>query len=114
MAVNKRIESLLKPIGLPVAYRKFKPYKGKPVPPPPYLIYFIERENARGSDDKNFYKKLQVVVELYTATKSPTFEESVENTIQEFEFDKYEEYLDSEGMFFVSWEFDIYEKIRRQ
>lgn len=114
MAVNERVEGLLKPTGLPLAYREFKPYKGKPVPAPPYLIYFIERENARGSDDKNFYKKLQVVVELYTAAKSPTLEESVENAIQEFEFDKYEEYLDSEGMFFVSWEFDIYEKIRRQ
>ena len=93
MAVNERVEGLLKPIGLPLAYRKFKPYKGKPVPAPPYLIYFMFK--------------------LHTTAKPPTLEESAKNTIQEFKFDKYEEYLDSEGMFFVSWEFDIYEKIRR-
>lgn len=114
MAVNEHIESLLKPLGLPLAYREFKPYKGKPIPAPPYLVYYIERENARGSDDKNFYKKLHVVVELYTTAKSTVLEYSVENAIQSFEFEKYEEYLDSEKMFFVSWEFDIYEKIRRQ
>ena len=114
MAVNENIENKLQPLDLPLAYREFKPYKGKPVPAPPYLIYFIERENARGSDDKNFYKKLHIVVELYTTKKSPTLESSVEEAIQEYEFEKGEEYINQEQLYLVYWEFDIYEKIRRK
>ncbi len=110
MAVNEHIENILSPIGLPLAYRAFKPYKGKPVPEPPFLVWYIERESGRGSDDKNFYKKLHIVVELYTTTKSPTLEASVEEAIREYEFEKDEEYLDQERMNLVSWEFDIYQK----
>lgn len=54
MAVNNQIEKLLKPVGLPVAYRMFKPYKDKPVPNPPYIVYLIDNENAHGADGKNF------------------------------------------------------------
>ena len=114
MAVNKHIESILQPIGLPLAYRTFKPYKNKPVPAPPYLIYIISNESAHGADNKNLYKRLHVAVELYTTTKNTVLEEKVEDAISQYEFEKYESYIDNEKMYFVSFEFDIYQKIRRK
>lgn len=46
----------MKPLGIPIAYREFKPYKGKPVPPPPFLVYYAEHETGSGADGKNLYK----------------------------------------------------------
>lgn len=114
MAENKQVEEMLKTAGIPVAYRQFRPFKGTPVPPPPYLVYYAERENGRGADGKNLYKQLHIVVELYTDRKTPLLENSVENAINEFEFDKYEDYISEERMWCVSWEFDLYQKIRRK
>ncbi len=110
MAVNEHIEKILKPIGLPIAYRTFKPYKNKPVPAPPYLIYLISNESGRGADGKNLYKRLHIVVELYTTTKNTALEDKVENAISKYEFEKYETYIESEKMWLVSFEFDIFEK----
>ena len=113
MAVSDFVEELLKPIGLPVAYRCFVPYKNKPVPPPPYLVYLIDNENAYGSDERMFYKKRRVSIELYTTVKDTALENKVEVAISGYEFDKYEDYIDGEKLWFISYEFYIYEKIRR-
>lgn len=113
MTESKQIGEMLKTVGVPVAYRLFRPYKGKPVPAPPYLVYFAERESGRGADGKDLYRQLHFVVELYTDKKTPTLEERVETVLNEFEFDKYENYIGDELMWCVSWEFDIYQKIRR-
>ena len=113
MAVNERIETLLNPIGLPLAYREFKPFKNKPVPKPPYLIYLIDNESGRGADGKNLLMRKRVTVELYSNIKSTAYEAAVEAAISEFEFEKYEDYIDGEKMYCVSYEFDIYEKTRR-
>ena len=113
MAVNEHIENILKATGLPLAYREFKPYKNKPVPAPPYLVYLIENEQAHGADGKNLYKGLSVTVELYTDKKTPSLETAVEAALSEYEFNKYEDYIKEEKMYFISYEFDIYEKIRR-
>lgn len=69
MAESKQIEERLNAVGIPIAYRQFKPFKGKPVPPPPYLVYYAERESVRGADGKDLYKQLHIVVELYTDKK---------------------------------------------
>lgn len=114
MAENKQVEEMLKTAGIPVAYRQFRPFKGTPVPPPLYLVYYAERESGRGADGKDLYKQLHIVVELYTDRKTPLLENSVESAINEFEFDKYEDYISEERMWCVSWEFDLYQKIRRK
>lgn len=113
MAINRRIEELLQAVGLPLAYRQFEPYKDTPVPSPPYLIYLIDKESGHGADGLNFYKQLHITVELYTTKKDTELENKVEVAINEYEFEKYEDYLDNEYMWFISYEFDVYEKIRR-
>lgn len=114
MAVNERIENLLTATGLPLAYREFKPYKNKPVPNPPYIVYLIDNESGRGADGKNLLMRKRVTVELYSNTKSVSQEAAVEAAISEFEFEKYEDYIAEEKMYCVSYEFDIFEKIRRK
>lgn len=113
MQASEYIKERLQAVGLPLAYRQFEPYKNKPVPSPPYLIYLIDRESGRGADGKNFYKRLHVTVELYTVKKDTELENKVEAAINEYEYEKYEDYLDDESMWFISYEFDIYEKIKR-
>lgn len=114
MAVNERVERILKPIGLPLAYREFKPYKNKPVPNPPYLVYLIDNESGRGADGKNLLTRKRVTVELYSSTKNTSLEAAIEAAICEYEFEKYEDYIKEEKMYLVSYEFDVYEKIRRK
>ena len=113
MGAIAHLEALLKPLGIPIAYREFKPYKGKPVPPPPFLVYYAEHETGSGADGKNLYKALHFVIEPYTDAKSCELEESVEKAIRQYEFEKYEDYIETERLYMVYWEFDIYEKTRR-
>lgn len=114
MAVNKLIEDLLAPVALPLAYREFDPFKkNKPVPDPPYLIYLIDNETARGPDGLNLVLRKRITVELYTTEKNVFLELKVEEALSAFTFEKYEEYLSEERMNMVSYEFEIYQKIRR-
>lgn len=113
MPGNKDIEKALCAVGIPVAYRQFTPLKDKPVPNPPYLIYVISPENARGADGKNFVIQGRVTIELYTDIKDTTLEQKVETILNSTEWSKYEEYIESEALYMVSYEFDYYSKIRR-
>ena len=113
MAVDKYIEDLLAPIALPVAYRAFKPKKDKPVPDPPYLIYLIPDEDGRGADGKNLVSKKYVTVELYVTAKNVELEAKVEEALSAYEYSKHEEYIEAEAMWQISYDFEIYKKIRR-
>lgn len=105
---------MLSGIGLPLAYRQFKPYKNKPVPKPPYLIYLISTESGSGADYCNLISRKRVTVELYSTKKDTRLEDKVESAISAFEYEKYEDYIEAEEMYLVSYEFDIFEKIRRK
>ena len=107
------VENLIAPVGLPVAYRQFIPYKNKPVPNPPYLIYTITPVKAGGADNKNLYVKKQVTVELYTDAPDAALERKVEDALTTVQWTKYEDYIESESLNMVSYEFEIIEKIRR-
>ncbi len=113
MAASDIIEPLLSKTGLPFAHRFFKPYKNKPVPNPPYLIYLILKTEGHGADDKVLYKKYHVAIELYTDKRSPSIMEKVEYVISEYEYTSDEDYIEEEDMYLVVYEFDVIEKIRR-
>lgn len=110
---NEFLESLLASVGIPIAYRKFKPYKNKPVPKPPYMIYIIERETGRGADNKNLLSEKSAFLELYSVNKSAELEEKIEKALCAYEWDKYEDYIEAENLYVVSYEFKFYEKTRR-
>lgn len=106
-----RLKLILEGTGFPVAYRAFTPYKNNPVPKPPFVVYLYPRELHSGSDSKNFLRKRSVRVELYTLKKDTAAERKIEAALCGFEFEKEETFIDSEALYQVSYEFDIYEKI---
>ena len=113
MVVNKKIEEMLSTVGIPLAYLQFKPYKNKPVPSPPYLIYLISSERGYGPDDRNLITQKRVAVELYSNVKDTQLEKKVESALSAYEYEKSEDYIESENMYMVTYDFNIYEKIRR-
>lgn len=108
------IISALSRIGMPVAYRQFLPTKGVEVPNPPYAVYIISPETGRGADYKNLLRERHVRIEIYTDAKDTARELAVEDILGAVEWEKDEEYIDSEALYMVTYEFDIIEKIRRK
>lgn len=104
------IENLLSTIGLPFAYRQFKPYKDTPVPDPPYIIYLFNHEEGYGADLRNFIKKIEVKIELYTNSKDEVNEDKIEEILTSYEYDKEETYIDEEELYMVVYDFEIYIK----
>lgn len=112
MPANKHLEALLSNVNIPLAHRRFKAYKNKPLPDPPYMIYVTD-ESFRGGDDEIFYKQVDVILELYTRLPSPALELLIETAISEYEFEKSEDELEKESLYVVTYEFTFYEKLRR-
>jgi hypothetical protein len=110
---SNAIEYLLIPTQLPCAYRAFKAYKDKPVPKPPYCVYLFSRETFYGSDKKNLIADRDVIVELYTIKKDPVSEKRVEDALSGYEFTKSEEYIDTEGLYQITYEFNHIEKLEK-
>lgn len=104
------VKSLLGPLGIPVAYRKFTPKKESPTPQPPFIIFTFPRERGYGADDGNYIKYKNLNIELYTAQKNEILEESLEKLINAFEYDKSEDYIDEEEMYQIEYDIDIYQK----
>lgn len=116
MPGNKKdayVEGLIAPLGLPIAYRQFTPFKDKPVPNPPYLIYYISPENSGGADYKNLLVQRTVTVELYTDEPDAALERQLEDALSSVEWTKHEDYIESERLNMASYEFDYFSKIRR-
>lgn len=99
----EQITALLRPTGLPVAYRCFK----GPVQLP-YLVW-METRTANFFADGTVYSRIRhVIVELYTAEKEPDTEASVERALASFAWEKTEEiWLESEQCFENLYEFEV-------
>lgn len=105
------VNSILEKIGLPFAYRHFKPYKNKPLPEPPYMVWYIDDEQHFGSDDKNFLNRQKITFEFYSRIKDRKTERKIETALNFVKFDKWEEYKEAEKIYFVSYEFEIISKL---
>lgn len=116
MQPNDNIKAVLDTVKVPYAYRVFKVDKEHPAPVPPYITYFIGREQHSGSDQGNNIKGSFIVIELYTVVKDFTLEETLEAELDiEFgaEINKTEEYDYNENLFRITYEFSTTNKIRR-
>lgn len=107
MDVKERLEKL----GIPYAYRRFKEYKNKPLPEPPYIVWFIDGEQHEGSDFKNLIRHCHITIELYSKTKNEENEKKIESEFSDTALDKWEDYIESQGLYLVSYEFDTITKI---
>ncbi len=105
------IEKILEGFVLPYAYQKFKPYKNKPLPDPPYIKWFIDDEHHFGSDDKNFLKRCKITFELYTKSRDKKIEAQIEAALNGVEFDVWREYLEDQKLHLASYEFEAIIKL---
>lgn len=87
------VKTKLKTTGLPVAYRAFK----GPVNPP-FIAYFVDSEEVRGSDHKNLIVDRDLVIEFYSDSKEEATERAIENLFNGFDVSKTEEWIESEKM----------------
>ena len=93
--------TLLKTIGLPVAYHHFTS-----PPTPPYIVYLFSYSSNFGADNKVHGKANNYQVELYTTKKDPTSETLIEDLFDanDIFWDKTETYIESEGLYQVLYE----------
>jgi hypothetical protein len=93
--------TLLKTIGLPVAYHHFTS-----PPSPPYIVYLFAYSSNFGADNKVHSQADNYQVELYTKTKDRAAEALIEGLFDanEIYWDKTETYIDSEGLYQVLYE----------
>ena len=92
----------------PTAYRAF----GKDdVVPPPFICYFVDSEAHSGADDKNYIKEPLIIVELYLDKKDLEIEGRLDRLFEEYEFDKYETWIEDEKLLQIAYHLPIIEKI---
>jgi hypothetical protein len=103
----KTIKESLEKIA-PSAYRSFP--KGEGVPPP-FICYFINNENVSGADDKNYIRDSFLIVELYTNKKDPETEGKLDAIFNGYEFEKYEAWIEDEGLLQIAFHLQITEKL---
>lgn len=106
----KGLKAVLDSTGLPVAYHSFKSSDpNKPVPPLPYIIYYLKNSDNTGADNKVYYKQNYYNVELYTNKKDIAVEQKLEDAFDSASifYDKTESYIDEEKMFDILYEIEI-------
>ena len=94
----------LKTLGLPVAYRLFKTATA-----PPYLVYFLVKNDDIIADNRNYLKVERYQAELYTASKDPVLEARLEAVLKakKLVYTKTEAYIDTEKLNQVVYGFQL-------
>lgn len=95
----QEFEQKLKNTELPVSYRKFK----KPNPVLPVVVWFVGEERHRGADYENMITEYDIIVELYSDRKDLKNESKLDDILSEFDFVKYESYIEDESMLQVAY-----------
>ena len=85
-----------------VAYRAFPVGKA---PKLPFICYLCTKTDNFAADDYVWQVIQEVDIELYTAKKDEASERAVEDKLNELElvWDKYEEYIDSESCYQITY-----------
>lgn len=97
----------LETLDIPVQYRAFK--EGE-APDLPYILFYIDdNEGSLKADDQNFYKILNMSVELYSDEKDLELEEQIEAIFDhnKIEYDSFESYIEQEKMYEILYEITI-------
>lgn len=103
----KEIEQMIASIGLPYVYYSFPE---KQAPNLPYVIYYYPNSANFSADDVVYKKVFALNVELYTREKDFLYEEQVEAVLDlnNLVWDKSEAYLNSENMYEVLYQTEIF------
>ena len=100
------ILSILSEMNLPFAYDHFAEGES---PDPPFLVFLFPRSNNFGADGK-VYKKINVLhIELYTDSKAPDIESTVEAVLDQHGlfYEKTEVWIAEERLYEVLYEMEV-------
>ena len=102
----KEISTMIGTIGLPYAYHVFP---NDTPQAPPFICFVYEDGDDLAADNINYQRIRRVALELYTAEKDITLEETVESVLNGagLFYSRSEQYFDSERMLMVVYEFEV-------
>lgn len=100
------LNTILVSTTLPVAYRAFRVGEA---PTLPFICYIETGYNNFGADNIVYDSAKKIDIELYTENKSESTELLVENALtnNSIFWTKYEDYIDSEEMFKITYEVEV-------
>lgn len=96
--IKKKLDSL----NIPVAYRTFFSNVK-----PPYVVYYCDKEEYRGSDFENLIGEKEITIELYCSKKDLSLEKKIEELFNFTTIEKSEIYLNDEKLIMTIFEFEI-------
>lgn len=98
--------ALLQTTDIPVVYRA---WTGQSVPPLPWLCYLATNSDNFGADNVVYFAGQEILVELYTAEKSPELENRVEAVLTgaDLYWEKTETYIDSQHCYQVAYDITV-------
>ena len=93
--------------GTPFTYYSFPEKKA---PELPYITFDYPSSKNIASDDSVYQRVDELVIELYTRNKDFALEEKVESFFKSYKlvWDKTEDFVESEDMFVITYETEIY------
>lgn len=100
-------------IGLPIAENEFRKTKVKPLPEPPYLIWYENGKHGDGADDAILFTETKLVLELYTdKLADKKIEQKIErDVLYDTEYRKYQALIQDEELVQTAYEFTVIDKL---
>lgn len=101
------IKELIESLGLPCTYYSYP--EGK-APDLPYIVWYFPNSSNFSADDKVYANIEQLNIELYTMNKDFSTEKRIEGILDDenFYWDKLETYIDSEHMYQVLYQTEVF------
>lgn len=89
-----------------IVYRQFK--EGS-APALPFVCFYVNDTDNFKADNKSYLKRQNIIVELYTATKSPATEQLIETALDNagIPWDYTETYIDSESCYLIAYNVEV-------
>lgn len=102
----EELYALLQTTNIPVVYRA---WTGQDVPPLPWLCYLETNSDNFGADNVVYSSAQEILVELYSAQKSPELEDRVEAVLTgaEIYWEKTETYIESQRCYQVAYDITV-------
>lgn len=96
------MNTLLKTLNIPVAYRVFKTPQNLP-----YIVFYVDNTDNEFADNKVYKTVNEWNIELYTDIKDPDLERRLEAILPPW--NKVETYINDEQMYQIAYSFETYE-----
>ena len=103
---RKEVYDMVQQIGLPAAYHHFTKATAKE---PPFICFYYPGSDDYHADNLNYVRIDQLIVELYTDSKSFDDEAAVENVLNAYgmTFAKDEAYISDEKMYMTTYTMEV-------